>query len=176
MSDWGAFLGEVTTRWTTHAGPDRDMALLADFEFRDDDGKLWPAVAGHVIDGASIPQIFWSTFPGSPFIGEYRRAAALHDSLYIARFEENRAGADRAFYKAMRADGTGWFTASVMYAAVRIFGGAAWSGDAVVYGPKAADDKYREIVDWIRDAGDTVTLDAIDAKCDEARAGFNLGA
>jgi hypothetical protein len=106
MSKWGEYFGEVRTQWLTHEGADREMELLEGFQFRDEHGKIWPAEKGHRIDGASIPQIFWSDFPGPPFVGEYRRAAALHDSLYIVKYENDRKSVDRVLYKSMRADNT----------------------------------------------------------------------
>ncbi|WP_201766404.1 DUF1353 domain-containing protein [Litchfieldella anticariensis] len=174
MSRWGIFIGDVVTKWVINEGFDREMELVEPFKFQDDNGKIWPAQRHHRINGASIPQIFWSIIPGSPFVGEYRRAAALHDSLYIARFEKDRAGIDRAFYKAMRADNTELITAYVMYAAVRIFGGAAWNNEKIVFMSKVVEQEYREIVTWIRNSGHQLSLEDIESKCGEARTQFDL--
>ena len=55
------------------------MRLLRDFQYIDPSGTTWTAPANSTIDGASIPQIFWSII-GGPFEGEYRDASIVHDT------------------------------------------------------------------------------------------------
>ena len=114
------FIGEVQTEWLKHNGPDRSMRLLADFVFIDDNTIHWVALTGSVIDGASIPEIFWRT-AGTPFIGDYRRASVLHD---VACQQKTRPHTDvhRMFYDAMITDGVPTALAQQMYTAVRLFG------------------------------------------------------
>jgi hypothetical protein len=116
------------------------MVLLDDFEFVDDDGKSWVAPTGSFIDGASIPEILWST-NGSPFVGDYRRASVLHDVHCSLRTEPHKA-VHRMFYDAMLCDGVGSFRAKKMFAAVRLFG-PSWSlpGDAGADAAAAPSDE-----------------------------------
>ena len=115
------FEGEVRTEWLTHQGDNRQMLLLEDFAFVDDNGKRWLAPAGSVIDGASIPEFLWSSVIGTPFIGDYRRATVLHDVGCQERREPHKA-VHRLFYDAMVADGVSALKAQKYYTAVRIFG------------------------------------------------------
>src|SRR5690242_3570669 len=71
----GAYQGRVITEWL----PDnRKMRLIEPFEYIGPDGRRWPVPAGTVVDGASIPQAFWSII-GGPFEGAYRPASVIHD-------------------------------------------------------------------------------------------------
>src|SRR4051812_13535146 len=49
----------------------RDVELIERYEYVDSNGRSWPVPAGTVVDGASIPQPFWSII-GGPFEGLYR--------------------------------------------------------------------------------------------------------
>ena len=55
-------------------------------------------------------------------------AAALHDYLYRTG-ELGRAMADRVFYEAAGASGVVWWRRALIYAAVRVFGGAFYRGE-----------------------------------------------
>jgi len=114
------FEGEVQTQWLTTDEPNRQMRLLAQFIFVDQNGTRWEANIGDVIDGASIPQFLWSLV-GSSFVGDYRRASVLHD---VACDQKTRPSKDvhRMFYEAMRADGVSEEQALEFYTAVRLFG------------------------------------------------------
>lgn len=79
----------------------------------------WPP-KGSVVDGASIPKIFWS-FVGGPFEGQYRNASIVHDTECDAKTYAWQA-VHRMFYNASRAGGVGWIKAHVLYAAVYYFG------------------------------------------------------
>jgi hypothetical protein len=110
--------GVVRTEWL----PDgRQMKLLDDFTYIDARGRKWKAPKGSKIDGASIPQVFWST--GGPYEGLYRDASVVHD--YFC--DENPKTAawqsvHRMFYEAMLTRGVDRKRALVMYGAVRRFG------------------------------------------------------
>ena len=72
------YIGRVAVEWIESEGPDREMRLLEDFSFRDQDGTEWTVPAGSKVDGASIPRTFWAIV-GPPFVGDYRRASVIHD-------------------------------------------------------------------------------------------------
>lgn len=74
------FVGEVVTKWLRHDGDDRLMQLRENFTFVESRHHVWTAPAGFIFDGATIPRALWTVF-GDPFIGDYRRAAVIHDLL-----------------------------------------------------------------------------------------------
>lgn len=113
----GRFVGRVVTEWL----PDnRNMKLLESFEFIGADGRRWPVPAGIVVDGASIPQAFWS-ITGGPFEGAYRNASVVHDHYCVTRTRPHR-DVHRAFFDGMLAAGVGDKRAWLMYQAVDRFG------------------------------------------------------
>jgi hypothetical protein len=121
--EFGHFKGEVKTQWL----PDgRTMALLADFGYVDPDGQEWDAGTGSKIDGASIPQVFWSII-GGPFEGQYRNASIVHD---VACQQKNRdwRAVHKMFYSACRCGGVNELEAKILYSAVYHFG-PRWGSD-----------------------------------------------
>ncbi len=114
--EFGKFVGEVQVEWVSHSGPDRDMKLLSDFSYVDAAGTPWRAPKGHVVNGASIPAIFWQ-IAGPPFVGDYRRASVVHD-VYCDTRTESWKRTHRMFFHACRAGGVGEARAKAMYAAV----------------------------------------------------------
>lgn len=74
------FVGDVVTKWLRHEGDDRLMQLRQKFALVDTDGNEWEAPKGFIFDGTTIPRALWTVF-GDPFIGDYRRAAVIHDLL-----------------------------------------------------------------------------------------------
>lgn len=127
------FIGDVVAKFLRHDGDDRLMELRDDFTFVDSSGRSWTAHRGFRFDGATIPRSLWTAF-GDPFIGDYRRAAVIHDILctpycprcgYLANdradsepryqcpthitvrplFRVSSKEAAQIFYEAMRADG-----------------------------------------------------------------------
>lgn len=98
----------------------RDVELKVPFAYQDPGGKLWSVPTGTVVNGASIPQSFWSII-GGPFEGKYREASVIHDYLcdtQTATWEDTHL----VFYNAMRANDVGTLKAKLMYAAVYNFG------------------------------------------------------
>ena len=78
---------------------------------------------GFQSDLASIPRIarpFWSRLDG-----ETAAAAVLHDYLYATHMT-SRLQADNIFYEALNASGVRAFKRTVMWLAVRTFGGQFW--------------------------------------------------
>ena len=107
-------MGVVKTEWLD---PDaRSMRLLENFGYTDPQGKLWIAPADSIIDGASIPQVFWS-FMGGPFEGKYRNASVIHDVACDRKIESWKA-VHRMFYYACLCGGVAPLKAKVMYWAV----------------------------------------------------------
>lgn len=113
----GTFVGRVVAEWL----PDnRNMKLLEPFEFVAADGRRWPVPRGTVVDGASIPQAFWS-ITGGPFEGAYRNASVVHDYYCVTRTRPHK-DVHRVFYDGMLASGVGDKRAWLMYQAVDRFG------------------------------------------------------
>ena len=71
----GEFSGRIKAEWLTKT---REMRLLEDFAFKGPDCRVWPVPKGAVVDGASIPRVFWSVM-GGPFDGPYRDGSVVHD-------------------------------------------------------------------------------------------------
>lgn len=115
------FIGEVKVRWL--GNEPRKMQLLEAFQFRDKNEELWDAPINAIIDGASIPKMFWRVI-GSPFVGRYRRASVIHDVYCVTKSRPYKQ-VHKMFYEAMRVDGVSWLKAKTMYYAVKI-GGPKW--------------------------------------------------
>ncbi len=114
---WGKFEGTVVAEWLENG---RAMKLLKDFAYGDRNDVRWVAPANSEVDGASIPQVFWS-FIGGPFEGKYRNASVVHD---VACQEKSRPweSVHLMFYEASRLGGVGLLHAKVMYFAVYHWG------------------------------------------------------
>lgn len=98
----------------------RNMQLKRPFAYIEEDGRAWPVPAEAIVDGASIPQVFWSLI-GGPFEGRYRNASIVHD-YYCDRQVQPWRDTHRIFYEAMVCSGVGLLRAKVMYYAVYRFG------------------------------------------------------
>ena len=137
-SEFGYFDGMVDARFIT---PAREIELLADFAYVDAMSYRWLAPKGSIVDGASIPRIFWSLI-GSPFTGFYRNASVVHD-VACERRSEAWQRVHRMYYQACRCGGVGELAAKVQFAAVYHFG-PRWSADGVVLEavpvPRSNDD------------------------------------
>jgi hypothetical protein len=96
------------------------MILQTDYRFKDSEGNTWTAKKGSTIDGASIPQVFWSII-GGPLDGPFRNASVIHDYYCVTRMESWQA-THKVFYNGMRANNVGEAKALAMYYAVLAFG------------------------------------------------------
>jgi hypothetical protein len=96
------------------------MKLLGTIHYIDPNGVTWTAPKDAVVDGASIPQEFW-TFIGGPFEGRYRNASVFHD---VACNERKHSWEDvhHMFYDGMRCSGVEDAKAKTMFWAVWNFG------------------------------------------------------
>lgn len=113
----GKFRGRVLAEWLEDG---RKMRLEEAFEFIGPNARSWLVPKGAVIDGASIPQVFWSIV-GGPLEDRYRKASVVHDFYCDTR---NRRWQDvhQMFYHAMRASGVDHRKAWLLYQAVQRFG------------------------------------------------------
>jgi hypothetical protein len=114
---WGRFEGAVVARWDDDG---HTMTLEEPFAYVDARDARWPAAAGTVIDGASIPRAFWSLV-GGPFNGRFRNASVVHDAACESRDRPWQA-VHRMFYEACRCGGVPAASAKTMYYAVHHFG------------------------------------------------------
>jgi hypothetical protein len=113
----GAFQGSVITEWLPNG---RDMRLAEPYEYVDPKGRRWPVPKGAVVDGASIPPVFWSVI-GGPFEGLYRGPSVIHD-YYCEKRTRNFSDVHQVFHDAMLCAGVGKKTAWLMFQAVNRFG------------------------------------------------------
>lgn len=152
------FIGDVIVKWLSDG---REMKLLDDFTYIDPNGKYWTAPKNSIIDGASIPQVFW-TIIGGPFEGNYRNASVVHD-YYCDRQLDTWKNVHRMFYNACLTGGVEDAKAKIMYAAVYV-GGPRWEKGWVKKGAgnhivqevtlittNASQDKFKDIAEWIKE-------------------------
>lgn len=168
--DRGRFVGRVAVEWLDENGDSRSMRLLEEFAFVDPTGRVWAVPKGAVINGASIPRLFWSLI-GPPFIGAYRRASVVHD-YYCEERSEPWLSVHRMFYEASLAGGVPESTAKVMYFA--IYGaGPRWAeakpGDRAgrpraLPAPRLSEASAHAIEEWIE--ADNPSLADIEARVD----------
>lgn len=114
----------------------RTMRLTQPFGYVRPNGHSWPVSVGAIVDGASIPRVFW-TLIGGPLEGRYRYASIVHD-YYCDRQTRPWQDTHRVFYEAMICSGISRQLAKVMYYAVYRFG-PRWT-----QGPSAQADGFGE--------------------------------
>lgn len=131
--DWGQFRGDLRLELVGI----RDARLMADFGYADPYGKDWSAPQGSLVNGASIPQAFWSVV-GGPWDGAYRQASVVHD-VACESMQASWQDTHRMFYHACRCGGVDERTAKLMYWAVYHFG-PRWE-------PRTATAKELRVVD-----------------------------
>lgn len=105
----------------TEAG-ERSWTLVQDLVY-EGSRDTFTVPAGFRTDFASVPRVFWTTFP--PY-GRYTKAAVLHDFLYSHAANVTRKDADGLFRRVTLEDGTRRWRANLMYRAVRWFGKRNW--------------------------------------------------
>jgi hypothetical protein len=117
---FGEFLDPLKGTFLNDAKPRPKFRLDTTFRFKDPNGLLWAVPAGTEVDGASIPQMFWTVI-GGPFEGAYINASVVHDYFCNAK---SRTAHDthRSFYYGMLASQVPEWTAKFMYWAVATFG------------------------------------------------------
>jgi hypothetical protein len=172
QESFGKFEGDLVVRLKDDG---RTVELMQPFAFIDTNGKSWNVPAGTIVDGASIPQAFWSVI-GGPFEGKYRAASVVHD-YYCIRRSESWQDVHLAFYNGMRANGVGAMTSKVMYAAVYNFGPRwvevnAASASAIVGQPLLREPVKEAILKHITD--NDPSIEDIRRKSDELSQIKNL--
>lgn len=98
----------------------RKIKLLAPYSYTDPAGEIWTVPTDTIVDGASIPQLFWSVI-GGPLEGKYRNASVVHD-FYCDEKTRPWEAVHRVFFDAMLESGVDELQAKVMYYAVYVFG------------------------------------------------------
>lgn len=183
MSHGTFSLESPQTEWAVGERPDRTMTTLRDFWFEDPDKVRWDAPASTRTDGASIPRPFW-TLVGSPFTGNYRRAAIVHDVACVRAGNDHtkRRAADRMFYHGCRSGGCSIRDSIILYVGVRI---GAWIGFAPQWAvSRSSDDSgprldlspserrlqrdFQIIAEMVLQAGETDDPLEIERRTDEA--------
>ncbi len=101
-------------------GDGRNVQLLENLTFVDGIDCVWGVPALAVVDGASIPTLFWPVI-GGPFEGRYRDASIIHD-WYCDRRTRSWQSTHHVFYEAMIVSGVDRLKAKLMYFAVRWHG------------------------------------------------------
>lgn len=137
----GQFSGNPKTEWLAEKGDDRDMRVIEAFWYVDPAGRRWDVPEGTIINGASIPRTLWSSV-GSPYTGDYRRAAVVHDAV-VGKEGVLRKEADAMFYHACLAGGCSLLQAKLLYAGVRV---GAWASETQLFAMDPASqlpDAYR---------------------------------
>jgi hypothetical protein len=99
------------------------MEVQQPFGYKDAGGTIWAVPEKALVDGASIPRIFWSIL-GGPWDGRYRNASVVHDWFCAVRIMPWQA-THRMFYEAMLTSGTDAALAKTMFLAVR-YCGPSW--------------------------------------------------
>ena len=120
----------VLTSETPHTqwrGDGRTMVVTFDFGFRDRAGIWHWSFRGDIIDGASIPKYGWSIV-GSPYVGNHRVPAAIHDSDYVYR-RNSRKVCDRGFLDSLKFCGASWEKRHFFYRMVRDFGAKPYNSN-----------------------------------------------
>lgn len=119
--DHGSFIGlPLRVEFNTDDDDRRWATLIEPLTYIQPDGDQWLAPKDARLDGASIPQPFWSVI-GGPFEGLYLEPSVVHDYFCDHRVRPWR-DVHRMFYDAMLCRGVSRFKAQVMYYAVYRFG------------------------------------------------------
>lgn len=117
---FGEFLDKLKGIFLVETKPRPAFKLDGAFRFMDPNGLLWTVPSETQVDGASIPQLFWSLI-GGPFEGPYINASVIHD-YYCEKKERTAHDTHRNFYYGMRASGVSEWKAILMHWAVSTFG------------------------------------------------------
>lgn len=117
---FGKFLDQLKGIFIADAKPRPQFKIDLDFRFEDPNGLLWLTPSGTHVDGASIPQFFWSII-GGPFEGPYINASVIHDH-YCRTKERTAHDTHRNFYYGMMASNVPKWKANLMHWAVSTFG------------------------------------------------------
>jgi hypothetical protein len=132
----GKFRGKIVAEWMSDG---RKMKLLQSLEYVSSEGVPWPVPMGTMVDGASIPSVFWSVI-GGPFEGLYRGPSVIHD-FYCSTRLRTSTDVHKVFYDAMLTTGVGPKQAWLMYQAVLRFG-PQWDNPKIDPKCRVVDERY----------------------------------
>ena len=116
----GRYIGQLEL---TALSGGRLMRLSQPYTYIDPAGRTWAVPARAVVDGASIPRVFW-TVVGGPWDGPYRDASVIHDWFCAVRTKPWKE-THRMFYDAMLTSQVPSRQARLMFLAVR-YAGPSW--------------------------------------------------
>jgi hypothetical protein len=102
---------------------------MEDFVYVDPHKKPWVASKDLIVDGATIPRVFWSV-TGGPLEGQFRNASIVHDEA-CDRMTEPWEDVHLMFFNACRCGGLSETKGKILYAAVYHFG-PRWTMRTVV--------------------------------------------
>jgi hypothetical protein len=141
----GRFLTAPKTEWTDNG---RDMRMVEDFVYVDPRDKPWLAPRDSIVNGASIPSLFW-TWIGGPFEGKYRNASIVHD-VACEQKKERWKDVHRMFFDACLAGGVSDSEAKRLYWAVARYG-PRWSHESrvrslVFTGPDGVQREHNDTI------------------------------
>jgi lysozyme family protein len=145
----------------------RHMQLKRPFGYVQENGNEWPVPTNAIVDGASIPRVFWSLI-GGPFEGLYRNASIVHDFYCDERSRPWRQ-THQMFYDGIVCSGVEEVKAKILYYAVYRFG-PRWS-----LGPAAMLDRF-EAAGEFEQVSAPLPAEAFDPASFEADASFIIKA
>jgi hypothetical protein len=153
---------------------DHKLRLLEEFSFRDENGRLWLAPAGAVIDGTSLPRMLRPA-PELPPETQFRKASVVHDYYSRARQETWRE-VRRMLYSASLHEGLSPAEAKLLYATVYA-GGWRWeprtsscyrschaAATMLAWQPDLTEAEFQPVADWLR--GTDPSLEEIEQRVD----------
>ena len=168
------FSGKVVLEVLDEVEVDHKLRLLEAFSFRDENGGLWLAPAGAVIDGTSLPRTLRS-LPGLPPEAEFRKASVVHDYYSRVRQDSWRE-VRRMLYKASLHEGLAPAEAKLLYATVYA-GGWRWeprtsscyrschaAATMLAWQPDITEAEFHPVADWLR--GTDPSLEEIEQRVD----------
>jgi hypothetical protein len=150
--------------------------LLEDLSFLDARGKLWTARRGGIVDDESVTRDLL-ILGGLPYVGDYRKAAVLHEYFCRTKTEPWKQ-VHRTLFDASVAEGLTQTQAKVLYAVVYA-GSWRWetrgsscyrschaASESLAWKPAATAAELEPVVQWI--FKNEPDLDAIDERVDQA--------
>jgi hypothetical protein len=170
------FDGKVVLELLDDIEFDHKLKLVQDFSFRDEQGHVWLAPRGAVLEGWSVPREL-RTLPGLPVESDYRKASVVHDFHSRARSEPWRA-VHRMLYAASLSEGISGAEAKMLYLAVYA-GGWRWeargsscygschaAADLLAWRPDATRAELLPVAQWLQHSDPS--LEEIEKRVDVA--------
>ena len=170
------FTGRVVLEVVEDIEFDHKLRLLEDFSFQDEQGKVWHANKGGIIDGTSVPRGL-RAIPGLPFEGDYRKASVVHDFQVRAKTQPWRE-VHRMLYRASLVEGLSEPEAKLVYLSAYA-GGGRWelhpsscygschaSASLLAWRPDVTVAELQPVVEWLKQGNPS--LEEIEQRVDAA--------